>query len=495
MKTRGEAYLAASRPGRLRALATGCLLAGVVFAGLASTALAAGPEMRGEWELVSNIGSKTSKGIALIRTEANASGEFTSSSFILEGVMKGVFSGTLNGAGTEASVRVTTEASGPYPATEFASSAMHVNTSGLDPTISGEGTLTANGYPPQPMTLTATRIRTYKQIEEQEAREKREREEAEQRTNVRGEWSLVLESGPQVMHGTARITQAANTKSEFSSSSALFEGAIPGTFSGTLSLEAGKSSVTLTTQETGSIPPGRFTSTTVTVTSGYEAMSMSGSGTLAVETSPGKEVTAPATFAATRVKSYIELAQAESQEAHEREARERLAQEARERLEREAREAREREAAAQQTTQTPASLTTKAGATMTVSPVQPASRTFAVDGSGSLSLRLNNPNALAVKGRLTLLLAGARTGKFATTRRRHGGKGASVVLGTSSFSISADGHATVTVKLSRAGRALLARHKTLSAAAKIVTQASGGASVSRTYKLTLRAVSRSPHHH
>jgi hypothetical protein len=469
-------------------IALGCLLASMLFAGLPAAASAA-TEMRGEWQLVLTSGGRSVKAIAIISQEASSSGEFASSSMRIEGVDPGTFTGTLHG--TEASVKVTNQAYGPVPESEFTSTTMAVQSSGSSLSLSGSGTISSGGTTASG-TLTATRIRTYKEIEEQEEREKREREEAEARENVRGEWSLTLKSGAQTAQGVARITEVANTKNEFASSSALFEGAVPGSFSGTL--EGSKATVTITTQAVDPIPASTFTSSSIVVTSSASAMSMSGSGTLSAG-----GASAPATLTATRIKTYLQLKELEAEEKLEREAKEREAREAKEaqeRLEREAREKRAKEEALKQSAPPPTqtSSSSSGGGSVTIS-AQPASKTLMVSASGSLALQLTNPNVFAVQGRLTLVLASSgHAGRAAATKGKRG-KRTPLLLGASSFAITANGHVTVRIKLSKAGWAELARHKTLAAVATIVTQASGKSRVSKTFKLTLHAPAPVVHHH
>lgn len=499
MKTTVGLYAATARTSlagarRARWLTLPGLLAALALAAPA-TAAAANPEMRGEWSLVISAGGQTAKGTVLIAQEANASGEFTAETVHYENGDQGTFSGTLGA--TEASVRLTANAFGGYPESVFTSSTMQINSSGSSPSLSGSGTITAGTFT-APATMTATRVRTYQEVKEREAQEKLEQEEAEMRENVRGEWALVLKSGPQTVNGTARITQVANASNEFASSSALFEGSVPGTFSG--KLEGGKTSVTVVTQAAGQYPEATFTSSTMTLTSNSTSMSMSGSGTVSAG-----GFSAPATLTATRIKNYAQLKQQEAQEALEREAQARLEREAQEKVEREAREKLEAEAAAKKSSTS--STTTSTGSTASTTSttqatdggvalaVQLASNKLSINSTGVLPVELANPNTLAVHGKLTLLLPSAKSAGKAASAARKAIPKRGVVLGSASFTIPADGHVTVLVKLSRAGRALLSHRKSLSAIVKILAQADGQASVSTTYKLTLRAPSRSHHGH
>jgi hypothetical protein len=464
----------------------------MLLAALPSGAAAANPEMRGEWQLVLQSPGGNATGTAFISVEANPKGEFATSNVVFLGIVHGTFSGTLNGS--ETSVTVTTEAAGPAPEGKFTSTAMKIETNGGgQPVITGSGTLTAGGTP-MPATVTATRVKTYAEVQEREAKEKLEREEQEARENVRGEWSLTLES-LQNSKGTALITKSANANNEFASSSALFEGVVPSSFSGTLPVGKGSNAtVKVTTQAYGPAPAGEFTSSTMTVESSGASLSMHGTGTL---TLPGTSL--PATLTATRIKTYAQVLQQQEKEALEKEALEREAREAKEKLEREAREktegearekaereAREkaeREAAQSHIGSTPPIVS--GGSTTTPSPpvsVQLAAKAFTA--GSALSLRLTNPNAFAVQGHVTLSLA---SGKAAASKKKP------TSLGTASFSISPHGTALVKIALSRSGRAELARRHTLHAIASIATTASGQPSASTSYKITLHAPAA--HHH
>jgi hypothetical protein len=136
---------------------------------------AARQAIRGEWAVTLESGPQVAKGIALVKEAANLKNEFESSSALFESVVPGSFAGTLKGK--EASVTVAAEAYGPYPESRFESTEITVG-SGTS-SMSGPGTLTV-GAAKAPATLTATRLRTYRQIEEQEQREK-EAKEAEER--------------------------------------------------------------------------------------------------------------------------------------------------------------------------------------------------------------------------------------------------------------------------------------------------------------------------
>jgi hypothetical protein len=468
--TTAATWASAGRLRRRGLLLLGCLLAATMLAGTA-TAWAT-PQMAGEWELVLQSGPQTVRGAATITQEANAKGEFASSSATFDGMDPGTFSGTLGT--TEAAVLITAQAIGPFPATEFTSNSIQIQ-EGSSLVLSGSGTV-KQGSSSAPATLTATRIRTLQEIEEQREREQRALEEAEARESVRGEWELVMSSGPQVVHGVARITEAANVNGEFASNSALFEGAIPGSFTG--KLEGTNATVTITTDATGPFPESKFTSNSITVTRTSSSMSMSGSGTI-----EAGGASAPATLTATRIKNGQELKNLEAQEKLERETREKQQQ-----------EAASTPIAGGSTGTTSTSVTTDDKADSTsILPVHLARATLAVSRSGLLSLRLVNPNSLAVKGRVTLvLLPGTRKNASA---KHSSAKPKAVVLGVCSFTLSPSGHERVTVKLGKPGRALLARHKKLRVVARVRTEGGGEPATIKSYVVTLRAASHASSHH
>jgi hypothetical protein len=496
MMTHDSAWLGRTHLARhIRLTASlGFLLACVLIAMLPSAALATTPEVRGEWEIVLEGASATIEGTTLIGNVANAQGEFTTD---LHAVKfsdggTGTFSGTLEGG--KASATLITDALGPYPAGEFTSNTLTVESTGSSLALSGTGTIMFGGAS-SPGTFRATRLKTQLQIEEQEARERKEAEERAARENVRGEWALTVESGPNVVKGIATINETANAKNEFASSSALFEGAIPGTFSGTL--EEAKAKVTITTEAAGPFPSTTFTSSTITIVSAAKSMSMSGPGTL---TASGNEV--PATLTATRVKTHQEIKEREKAEQEkaekekaeqektekekaeqEKAEKEKAEKEATEKTEREARVAREakekaeKEAAAQKTPPPTPSIATLVSAVVGNSSSQATS-------GGSISLTLQNPNSYAVQGRLALTFV--KDGKPSSAGHK-AGKKQTVSLGSASFSLSSNGSSTVKVKLSRGARVELEHHKTLRATLTLTTLATGQTSTTKVLSLTLHA--------
>jgi hypothetical protein len=463
----------------------GLLLACTLLASLASTASATTYDMRGEWSMeFKSAGQPPLTETGIINQMNNGTGAFSGSlkaSVGLTSALEGTVSGT--------TVSITSTTGTPFGVVTFTANSATLNT--LANSFSGSGIYYVNGTETEPGEVTATRLRSYTEIEEQEARERQEQEEREARANVRGEWSLTLEEGQATVRGIALITQEANLKNEFAAGSAIFESVVPGTFSGTL--EGSKATVTITTQAAGPFPAGEFTSNTIAVASTSNSMSMSGTGNLSLGGGPPST----ATLTATRTKTYQEVKEREASEQEaiekqereareakekaEREARERTEREVREKLEREAREAAERAAIAKSTSPGSAS----GGATPTLVSVGLLGKSFVVSSSASLSLRIENPNPYAISGRVTLITAPTgHAGKSSTA----GGKGKTGgSLGTASFGISPGGAGSVKVKLSQGGRRELARHKSLRVLATIITHAAGQTTTTKTFSITLHA--------
>jgi hypothetical protein len=472
----------------------GLLLACLLLAGLPTAASASTAEVRGEWALTLESPEGTIHAIALITEEANAKGEFAAHSMAFESVIAGTFVGTLEGA--TATVETTSQEFGPVPAGKFRSETMKVEEGVGTLALSGEGELKLGAKEHLPAKLTATRIKSGQQIEEQEELEKKEHEESEARANIRGEWAVTIEGGGQTLKGTALITENASAQNIFASKSALFEGFIGGTFGG--KLKYGEAEITITTDEIpGTIPPGSFTSNTIAVSSKSNPASMSGAGI-----SKFGQAEFPSMLTATKVKTYSEVlkrekAEQEAKEKQEKEAQEAVEKVAREKQEQEqkakelkesqeraAREAAEKAAAIQKAQITP------------ITPVNPAlmsallsGKTLTVSSSGAISLDLTNPNSSSVHGHLKVTLA--KAGKASSIKSTTaGGKS---TLGEVSFSISGKGTEVVKLKLSRSWRTQLAHSKTLHVLVTLTTQATGQPGLSKVYSLTLRAPS-SAHH-
>lgn len=488
------------------------LFACTLFAGLPAAASASTPEIRGEWELSITTSTQHVNGKALIVDEPNAQGEFASSTALFEGVISGTFSGTITGS--NATVKVTTKAYGPIEAGEFTSSAITIASSGGSPSMSGQGMISAGGGTPESATFSATQIRTYKQIEEQEAKEKQEREEQEARENIRGEWSLTVKAGPDTSNGIAIIKTTASPQNKFTSSTALFEAVVPGTFSGTL--EGATATVTVASEAYGPVPATEFTGEKITVNSTDNSLSISGTGKLY---SNKVLITESATLIATRTKTYAELTAREAKEKLEREAEEKAEREAKEKLEREKQEQEakakaeleakakaeleaktkaelEAKAKAEAEAKTKAALEAKTKAELeaqkkaalskaALTSVELNGKTFTASAAGLLSLQVTNPNPYAISGRITLVVdQPAKAGKASAA---HSAGKKALSLGTASFGISPSGRQLVKLVLSQSGRTELTRHKTLRVLATVLTKADGQAPTSKTLTLTLRA--------
>jgi hypothetical protein len=480
------------RGARLTAI-IGLLLSCLLFAALPAIASASTPEVAGEWTVSLKYSGGTAIGIAMVTQEANSKGEF-SSNMTIDGSVPGTFSGTLEGA--TATVETTSQAEGPLPAGKFnsAKGAMTVESTANSLALSGSGIFEIGGEK-YAATVVATRVRTLKQIEEQEAKEKLEKEEKEARANVRGEWAITLEYGPEKIVGTAIISAEGNSKNEFLSSSAIANGAAAGSFSG--KLEGDEATVKITTEASGPYPATEFTGSKITVASASDPASMTGAGKLTA----GGAVLEGTQLTATRIKTYQEVveretAEREAKEKAELEAKEKAEQEAKAKAEQEAKEKAEQEATAKAAQEAKAKAeqeakvkaeqeakakaereakekeALKAPAPAALVSAEPTAKTLTLASSGALALGLANHNAYAIQGHLTL---SARKGKKAT-----------LSFGSASFTIAADGSETVKVKLSSAARAYLTHHKTLSLALVISTSASDMHSA-KTYTITLHA--------
>lgn len=465
----------------------GCVL--LTLAGFASVALASGPEMRGEWEIVLKAGGQTNTGTTVIRQEAGAKGEFASEAVQFTQGSPGTFGGTLEGG--SAKVKITTSGSGSLPSTEFESETMTVTSGAGSLEISGEGTFTIPAFGVKSTgTVVAKRIKTYKEVEEREARELKEREEKKAREAIRGEWALTVEYG-QTAKGIALVTEEANAKNEFASSSSLFESVVPGSFSGTL--EGKEASLTIATEAAGPYPATTFTGAKIAVTLTGSSMSMTGAGTLSVG---GNSI--PATVTATRVKTYAEVLARERAEAEAKEKQEREVQEAKEKTEREAKEKTEleakekREREAREAVEKANKLPNKVPPPLQLvtppapMPVVVATKTLTVPSSGAVALKLTNPNGSTATGQLKVTF----TVKLASAKHRGHAKSKTIALGEASFSLVGDGAETVKIVLSHSARNELAHLKTLHALVALTTETGGKQAGAAIYKLTLSAPAR-----
>lgn len=470
---------------RMRSMAAvGTLLACILLAGLADTASATTYDIRGEWSIELTASKQPPLSGSGLITKLEPGGEFTGNA-TFAGILPATLSGTVSSGETSFTVVATT----PGGVITFIAPAATIES--VKNEFTGPGTYYTSGTPFETGAVVAKRLRSYQEILEQEEREQREREEKLAREAVRGEWALVLKVGPQTTNAIALITQEANPKNEFASTSALFESVVPGSFSGTL--EGGKATVTVTTEAYGSIPASKFTSSTMTVNSGGNSFSMSGTGTFVV-TTPGGPLEAPGELAATRLHTYAEVKERETQEEEAKEQQEREAAEAK--AAKEAREAKEsEEARLKQAREAAEKLAREAkplpsspggGNVLPLASAAPAAKTFTIGGSGSLALGLTNPNAFAIQGRITLLAGGTGHASRRSAAKAKK-KGATISYGTASFTIAPHGSEVVKIKLSRSARADLTRHKARRLTVTIATSASGMSGISKTYTITLHA--------
>ncbi len=460
------------------------LLACMLLTSFASTADATTYDMRGEWS-VSLISPQqgTLSGVLIIN-KMEPGGEFSGGGQFAGGAIKATITGTVSGTKTSVTIP-TTSSLGDIT---FIAEEATIDT--VKNSLSGAGKSYENGQQIETAEVTATRIKTYQEVQEREARERTEHEEALARANVRGEWAITLEAGPQTLKGIAFVDEEANAKNEFNSSGASFEGVIPGTFSGTL--KGDEAVVGITTEAAGTLPSASFIGETIAVTSSSDPTSMTGSGTVTVGTTK-----LTGTLTATRIKTYqevkeLEAAELATKEQQEREASEakkakeaKEAEEARAKQAQESREAKERlEKEAAQKQVVTSVTTTPSGPLISA---EPAAKALTVSVAGELSLKLTNSNAVAVQGHFTLILPAA--GKASAGK---GVKTKDVTLGAGTFAISAHGEETVHIELSQKGRADLKHHTKLEATLTIVTGASDKQTgATKSYTLTLHT--QAPH--
>jgi hypothetical protein len=470
-------------PHGTRLTIVGLLLACALLATLPAMASASAPEVSGEWALTVSSSAGVLHGVAHVTQEANTKGEFAAAAVTWQeqSGWSGTFTCTLEGA--TATVETSSAAFGPVPGGKFKSTEMKVEEGLGTLALSGKGMLKLGSEPEKEATETLTRVKSQKQIEEQEAKERKEHEEAQARQAIRGEWALTLESVAGKLKGIALIATAANSKNEFASSSALFEGIDPASFEG--KLEGGEATVKIITQAGGGFPEGKFTASGVILSSASNPASMSGTGTFTLGQTEIKETKLTATRIRTEQEIEHEQAEREAKEKQEKEAQEaaekatrekheqeQKARELKERQEREAREAAEKAAA---------KVPPPAPAVNPLVPVTLAAKTLTLSHGGAISLGLTNPGNSLEYGHLKLVLL--KAGKAASTKSTTG------TLGEASFSIAPHGSEIVKVKLSKSGRAQLTRHKTLRVLVSVTTQASGQPEVTKTHSLTLRAPS------
>ncbi len=474
-------WLGRTRAGRGLgvALSLAVALACLLLAAFASAASASTYDIRGEWsvELTSAHEPALSGKLTFNKLEPN--GEFSGG-----GLLGGFISAQASGTVAENETSFTIVGNAPGGAVTFMSSSLPIDTS--KNTFAGEGAYYKEGKLVEPGNIKATRLKSYKEIEEQEAREKKEREEHEARSNIRGEWSLTLEAGPEKLKGVALITGQANATNEFASKSALFEGALGGTFSG--KLKGNEANVTVTTEgsQTLMLPPGTFTSETIAVSTAANPTTMSGTGKFTIG-----EIETTGTLTATKIRTYRQI---EEQEAHEREvkekqeeeaqiAKEKAARELKEKEELETKQRREREAreAVEKANKIAPPSSVPLVTAPTPMPVVVATKSSSVTSGGTVSLTLTNPNGAAATGQLKI----TATVKVGGANRRSHAKSKTITLGGVSFSLTGKGTQTVKISLSHSARGELAHLKRMHVLVVLTTETGGKQAGAATYKLTL----------
>jgi outer membrane biosynthesis protein TonB len=160
------------------------------------------------------------------------------------------------------------------------------------------------------------------------------------------------------------------------------------------------------------------------------------------------------------IKHAKEAEEAKAKEAAEKEAQFKQREEQRIRGENEAKEGAEREAKARAEWE----AREREAHQEALGPAALLGKTFTLGGSGSLSLRLSNPNGSSVSGEVVLTASG-HTSKA--------GKGGATVLGKGSFALTPHGTGTVKIKLSHTAVAELRHHHTLQATAQVTTEITG----------------------
>jgi hypothetical protein len=511
-------WLARTRAVRLMRWTTsiGLVLACVLFVALPATASAtpSNYDMRGEWafELIGKPPTPNGHVLAVITKFEPTSGAYSGSA-VLDGEISGSIAGTASGDNASIEMTATIPGEGAY--------AFNAAAATIEPaanTLSGSGSVFKNGKEVETGTVTGIRIKTYQEVQEREEREAKEKLEREARENIRGEWSLVVKVGSQTSSGTALIKTAAGTDNKFASSSALFEGVVPGSFSGTL--EGATATVTVNSEAYGPAPALEFIGEKIGVNPSGESLSISGTGKLY---SNKTLVSENATLLAKRVKTYAEVTASEAKEKAELEAKEQRAKaeaeakakaeaeakakaeaeakaEAQARAEAEAKAKTEQEVKAKAEAQARAEAEAKAkteqetqkadlAKTALVS-VRLLGTSFTLSTAGMLTLPVSNPNAYAISGRITLAVSqSAKLGKASTAHGPATRK--SLSLGSVSFGIAPDGKQLLKLDLNQAGHAELTRHKTLRVLATILTKATGQTSTTKTLTFTLRVVKAS----
>jgi hypothetical protein len=313
--------------------------------------------------------------------------------------------------------------------------------------------------------------------------------------DMRGEWSVAASATHEpTTSGVCVIATMELSSGAFSGTCKFDGGAFPGTISGTTTSTS--ASVTITIEGVGI----SFTAPSATIQTTSSPPSLSGAGTYSGGGFTGEtgslSMTRTATYEEVQAREARELKEREEKEAKEREAKEKEARELKERQEAEAKAQEAREAKERQETETRAREAREAKErlerearevaakqavsvpVLTLVAVEPAVKAVAENRSGSISVKLSSPNAVAVSGHFTL------------TGTTSAGKGAgkhTVKLGGATFALAAYGSESVKLKLSSSAIALLKHHAKLAATLTLVTEANGATSVTKAYSVVLSA--------
>jgi hypothetical protein len=453
------------------------LVACSLLAIFAAAASASNYDMRGEWSIeltATEPGKPPLPGTDVIdKMEAN--GEYSGTASFLGGILIAPVTGTVTN--NEASIEVV--AATPLGIITFRAKELPINTT--ENKFSGAGTYyNSNNEPYETGEVICARTKTYQEVIERRERERKEAEERAERANIRGEWELTLKFGGNTSKAIALITNEADSKNVFASSSLTFEGGVSGSIEGTL--EGEKATIKLTSDKSILAPAAEFTSSAMSVTPATDPASITGSGKVVV---PELSFEMPGELTATRLHTYTEVTERETREREAEEAKK--AEEARQaklQAEKEAEEAtnkriREEREARERLEGKPPSSTVPA-ASPTVLAASPLGTSLTVTGAGPLPLRLNNPNAFSIHGRVTVVSSSAVGARHSGKK----GKARQMTLGTASFTIAAHASETVSLKLSRTGLAALKRHRTLHVTV-VVTSEAGGKSSTKSYAVTL----------
>jgi outer membrane biosynthesis protein TonB len=339
--------------------------------------------------------------------------------------------------------------------------------------------------------------------------------------DMRGEWSMEavcqgcafpkIEQKAIAFTALLREEEGSGNFSGTTLAEGLFTGTMSGTVVGTTELSASIAFPSVLKEPLSFIlPHGTIEAATNAI---------SGAGTWEYGAGPSKE-SGKATFVGRRLRTLAEVEKEEQEiqekiekeekettekAQHEQEAREQKEKEEPAERAKEAEEVKQKEAAAlaqyekevlEQRTRfetetkeaaeraTRVEQETKAREAHASGPATLVGKTFALGGSGSLSLKLSNPNGASVSVEVVLLAPSGHASKK--------GKG-TTVLGKGSFTLSSHGTTTVKLELSHSALAELAHHHTLQARVRVTTDVTGRPALVSSYTVTVHG-STGKHH-